>query len=102
MKYIFLATTAIIFAFGLTAWNYGTVKGNGDIVKKNREITEAFNSIEVSQGIDLFVKQGNEISVVVESDHADYIERGRFTEKRPAGYSTFAGFRKKRTDQESA
>jgi len=72
MKYLLIITTAFVFAFGSLAWNTATVKGNGDVIKKKRDITESFNSVEVSQGIDLFIKQGNEISVTVEADENIY------------------------------
>lgn len=72
MKYLLVVTTAIFIGIGTIAWNFTGVIGNGDVIKKKRTITENFHSIEVSQGIDLYVKQGNEISVTVEADENVY------------------------------
>jgi hypothetical protein len=72
MKYLLVVTTAIFIGLGTIAWNFTGVIGNGDVIKKKRTITENFHSIEVSQGIDLYVKQGNEISVTVEADENVY------------------------------
>lgn len=44
-----------------------SVRGNGDVVSKARK-TGSFTGIKVSSGIDVYLKQGNNISVEVEAD----------------------------------
>jgi uncharacterized protein YxeA len=44
-----------------------TVHGNGNVVKKERK-TEDFTGVKVSTGIDVYLKQGNNMSVTVEAD----------------------------------
>ena len=44
------------------------VKGNGNVIKKDRTISENFNSIEVSRGMDVYLTQSNEVSILVEAD----------------------------------
>jgi hypothetical protein len=44
-----------------------TVTGNHDVVKKERT-TDSFTGIRVSTGIDVYLKQGDMISVVLEAD----------------------------------
>jgi hypothetical protein len=44
-----------------------TVRGNGDVVKKERTVNP-FDGIKVSTGIDVYLKQGDKESLVVEAD----------------------------------
>jgi hypothetical protein len=44
-----------------------TVRGNGDVVTKERN-TESFTGVRVSSGIDVYIKQGNNESMSVEAD----------------------------------
>jgi len=44
-----------------------TVRGNGDVVKKERTTT-SFDGIRVSSGIDVYLKQGDQESITVEAD----------------------------------
>jgi uncharacterized protein YxeA len=44
-----------------------TVRGNGDVVKKDRT-AENFTGISVSTGIDVYLKQGDNESITVETD----------------------------------
>jgi hypothetical protein len=44
-----------------------TVRGNGHVIKKDRQ-TESFTGIKVSSGIDVYLKQGSDLSVTVEAD----------------------------------
>lgn len=48
-------------------WGSGTV-GNGEIVEESRTITEEFTGIYASEGIDVFVIQGNTLSINIEAD----------------------------------
>lgn len=44
-----------------------TVRGNGDVVKKERTVS-SFDGIRVSSGIDVYLKQGDNESLAVEAD----------------------------------
>ena len=48
-------------------FNFG-VKGNGNVVKEDRIISDNFNSIEVSRGMDVYLTQGNTVGILVEAD----------------------------------
>lgn len=62
---------AVLFLLSFSAIASGqfweTVRGNKNVVTKERN-TSDFTGIRVSSGIDVFLKQGNEISVEVEAD----------------------------------
>lgn len=63
--------TAIILCLGITACADGqfrkTVYGNKEVVKKERSVG-SFSGVRVSTGIDVYLKQGDKISVAVEAD----------------------------------
>lgn len=44
------------------------IDGNGNVVSEDREISSDFNSIKVSQGLDLFITQSNDVALSVEAD----------------------------------
>jgi hypothetical protein len=44
------------------------VDGNRDVVTIDREISNEFNTIKVSQGLDLYITQSNNVSLSVEAD----------------------------------
>lgn len=44
------------------------VRGNGNVATENRPVSESFNAIEVSRGLDVFITQGSSESVTVEAD----------------------------------
>ena len=44
------------------------VDGNGDVVTADRNISSDFNSIKVSQGLDLYITQSNDVALSVEAD----------------------------------
>jgi hypothetical protein len=60
-----------ILCFGITACVDGqirrTVYGNKDVVKKERD-AGSFTGIRVSTGIDVYLTQGNNMSITVEAD----------------------------------
>jgi hypothetical protein len=49
------------------AQSWKTVSGNGDVVTKERK-TDSFTGLKVSSGIDVYLKQGSEVTVTVEAD----------------------------------
>lgn len=61
----------VTICFGITSCMQGqirkTVRGNGDVVKKERTAA-SFNGIRVSTGIDVYLKQGDTESLAVEAD----------------------------------
>ena len=48
--------------------NFTGVKGNGNIQLENRTINQSFNAIKASQGLEVYITQGNEESIVIEAD----------------------------------
>jgi hypothetical protein len=62
---------ALIIFLGLTVSAQGqgwrSVTGHGHVVTKDRDVA-SFTGIKVSSGIDVYLKQGNNISVTVEAD----------------------------------
>lgn len=49
--------------------NFGEGKrGNGQVVEESRKVTDEFNMVHASEGLDVFVTQGNEFSINVEAD----------------------------------
>ena len=66
-----LKTLAIIITLALTSCIQGqgwrTVTGHGNVVTKDRNV-DSFTGIKVSSGIDVYLKQGDKISVSVEAD----------------------------------
>ncbi len=63
--------TAIILCLGITACVDGqfrrTVYGNKDVVKQERS-AGSFSGVRVSTGIDVYLKQGDKMSLAVEAD----------------------------------
>ena len=64
-------TLSLMFvSFSLSAqsfWNWGGVKGDGNVVKVDRHLT-GFDEISVTTGLNLYLSQGDHESVVVEAD----------------------------------
>ena len=49
--------------------NFGEgVDGNGNVVNVDRNISSEFNAIKVSQGLDLYITQSNDVSLSIEAD----------------------------------
>lgn len=44
------------------------VNGNGDVKTEQRAVSESFHSIEASNGLDVYISQGNEESISVQAD----------------------------------
>lgn len=55
--------------FDINIGDFGTgVKGNGDVVTENREITDDFTEVSASEGIEVFVTQADDFEISVEAD----------------------------------
>jgi hypothetical protein len=49
--------------------NFGAgKKGNGEVVKDKREVTDDFTVVSASEGLDVFVTQGSDYAISVEAD----------------------------------
>ena len=44
------------------------VRGNGDVITQERTITESFSTIKATEGLDVYLTQGNNTSITVEAD----------------------------------
>ncbi len=70
-----MKTNGKILLISLIAFNFFTyqflqaqfIKGDGNVIKSNRNIS-SFKSIEVEDGIDLYISQGSKESLLVEAD----------------------------------
>ena len=51
-----------------TSLQFGTIKGNGNLKKETRTVTESFEKIEVNSGIELVVTQSDNVAISVEID----------------------------------
>ena len=55
--------------FDINFGDFGTgEKGNGVVVEETREITEEFTVVSASEGIDVYVTQGDDFDISVEAD----------------------------------
>lgn len=53
--------------FSSCNFNFGQ-KGNGNVITKERIVTENFNEISGAAGLDVYIEQGNENKITVEAD----------------------------------
>ena len=44
------------------------VRGNGDVITQERTVDESFSTIEATEGLDVYLTQSNNTSIVVEAD----------------------------------
>lgn len=79
LKFFALATVITTISFSLDAQIWGTVRGNHEVVTEERK-TDDFTGIKVSSGIDVYLKQGNDVSVTVEAD--ENLQEHIYTEVR--------------------
>ena len=66
-------TIALIMALIMSSCafdvNFGAGKrGNGDVVKDKREVTDDFTVVSASEGLDVYVTQGSDYEIAVEAD----------------------------------
>ena len=66
-------TIALIMALIMSSCafdvNFGQGKrGNGEVVKDRREVSEDFTVVSASEGLDVFVSQGSDYEIMVEAD----------------------------------
>ncbi|WP_417445023.1 head GIN domain-containing protein [Joostella sp.] len=61
----------LLIAIFFTSCNFNFqngVTGNGNVINQQREINQSFDAIKATEGINVFVAQGAEISIKVEAD----------------------------------
>ena len=71
-----MKTIKIILAFVLVStltscqfdMNIGHENGNGNVVTEDREVTQDFDEVKGSRGLDVYLTKGNENKIVVEAD----------------------------------
>ncbi|MDG2193744.1 MAG: DUF2807 domain-containing protein [Polaribacter sp.] len=59
-------TTTLISSCGVDIFN--RIDGNRHVVRENRKLNDNFTAVKVSTGIDLYITQGNNVSLSVEAD----------------------------------
>lgn len=67
LKVLMIAFICLGITSCIDAQMHRTVRGEGDVVKKERTAT-SFDGIRVSTGIDVYLKQGDKESITVEAD----------------------------------
>ena len=67
LKILMIVTFSLSMTACVNAQLRKTVRGDGDVVKKERTAS-SFDGIRVSTGIDVFLKQGDKESITVEAD----------------------------------
>lgn len=70
MKTIII-TTFLVFATLFSSCNFDIdlgEKGNGKVVKQERTVSQEFDQIKGSEGLDVYITQGSENKIVVEAD----------------------------------
>ena len=68
MKNIIKISTLLILLVSTTSCFFDGVKGNGNVVAKNRSISSDFVRIKASSGIDVYLTENGETALVVEAD----------------------------------
>jgi len=67
LKYLTIAILFLAISVDACSQFRKTVYGDGDVVRKERKV-ENFSGVKVSTGIDVYLSQGNNMSIVVETD----------------------------------
>jgi len=61
--------TNILFLLILTSsCLYDGVRGNGNVISESRKISNDFNRIEASRGLDVYITKSSDLALVVEAD----------------------------------
>jgi hypothetical protein len=68
MKLLFRTIWIGILIISITSCTVNGVKGNRNVITKNRVIRLDFNAIDVSRGMDVYLTVGDKTSVTVEAD----------------------------------
>ena len=68
MKSIIKISALLILFVSVTSCFFDGVKGNGNVIAKNRSISSDFVRIKASSGIDVYLTENGESGLVVEAD----------------------------------
>ncbi len=68
MKTLFKLSALVFLLIGTTSCFMDGVKGNGNVITKNRKISNDFSRIEVSRGLDVYLTKSKNVSLEVEAD----------------------------------
>lgn len=69
IKIIVAAVLSLMLSSCNFDMNFGSgVKGNGNVATKERKVSKSFSIIKASEGLDVYLTQGNEEGVTVEAD----------------------------------
>lgn len=71
-KFIVLSGVIVVALLFMSCYFTTPEKGSGNVIKKDRKIEGNFDAVKVSQGIDLFLKQGDKVTCTVETDDNVY------------------------------
>jgi len=64
-----LKISAVLFLFiSTTSCMFDGVRGNGNVITKNRKISNDFVRIKVSRGLDVYITKDSNVSLAVEAD----------------------------------
>jgi hypothetical protein len=71
-----MKTTKIIALFILAVsvsachfdWNIGQINGNGNVITEERPVTDDFDEVKGSAGVDVYLTEGDSYKIVVEAD----------------------------------
>ena len=67
-KFLLLFVLTVSLVSCHTSLDFGRERGNGNVITQTRKITENFEKIEVSSGLDIIVSQADVASVTVRID----------------------------------
>ncbi|NNE02931.1 MAG: DUF2807 domain-containing protein, partial [Eudoraea sp.] len=68
-KFAIAVLMALFLSSCVFDMNFGEGKrGNGDVVKDDRQVTQDFTIISASEGLDVYVTQGDDFEIMVEAD----------------------------------
>ncbi len=68
MKTLLKLSVALFLVFSTTSCMFDGVKGNGNVITKNRKISNDFVRIKVSRGLEVYITKDSDVSLSVEAD----------------------------------
>lgn len=69
VRIIITSIVSLLMLSCITDFNLGMgVDGNGKVLTADRNISDDFKNVKVSQGLDLYIAQGNNVGLTVEAD----------------------------------
>lgn len=68
MKTLLKLSVALFLVFSTTSCMFDGVKGNGNVITKDRKISNDFVRIKVSRGLEVYITKDSDVSLTVEAD----------------------------------